>query len=142
MIKFIGFIDSIVSDNETIPMILEKVSLGFPSPANDYLETPINLNHYLIKNPAATFLLRVSGQSMVDAHIGDQSILIVDRSVEPKHHDIVVASLDGEFLCKKLQLKPRIALLPENKDYQPIYINDGNHLEVMGVVTACINQYI
>jgi DNA polymerase V len=142
MIKFIGFVDSLASENETIPMILEKISVGFPSPANDYLETPINLNHYLIKNPVATFLLRASGQSMLDANIGDQSILVVDRSIKPKHHDIVVASLDGEFLCKRLQLKPRVALLPENQNYQPIYVNSGNHLEIMGVVIACINQYI
>ena len=90
MIKFIGFVDSLASENETIPMILEKISVGFPSPANDYLETPINLNHYLIKNPVATFLLRASGQSMLDANIGDQSILVVDRSIKPKHHDVWV----------------------------------------------------
>ena len=64
---------------------LEPVSVGFPSPANDYLESPIDLNQYLIKNGAATFLIRVSGDSMIHANIGDQAILIVDRSILDFH---------------------------------------------------------
>ena len=120
---------------------VEPVSVGFPSPANDYLESPIDLNHYLIKNGAATFLVRVSGDSMLDANIADQAILIVDRSLKPKHGSIVVASLDGDFVCKRLQLKPRLCLLPENPKYKPIYIQHGQDLDIMGTVTAAINKF-
>ncbi|MBC8221747.1 translesion error-prone DNA polymerase V autoproteolytic subunit [Gammaproteobacteria bacterium] len=120
---------------------VETVSVGFPSPANDYLESPIDLNQYLIKNGAATFLVRVSGDSMLDANIADQAILIVDRSLKPKHGSIVVASLDGDFVCKRLQLKPRLCLLPENAKYKPIYIQHGQDLDIMGTVTAAINKF-
>ena len=120
---------------------VEPVSVGFPSPANDYLESPIDLNQYLIKNGAATFLVRVSGDSMLDANIADQAILIVDRSLKPKHGSIVVASLDGDFVCKRLQLKPRLCLLPENPKYKPIYIQHGQALDIMGTVTAAINKF-
>ncbi len=120
---------------------VEPVSVGFPSPANDYLESPIDLNQYLIKNGAATFLVRVSGDSMLDANIADQAILIVDRSLKPKHGSIVVASLDGDFVCKRLQLKPRLCLLPENLKYKPIYIQHGQDLDIMGTVTAAINKF-
>ncbi len=120
---------------------VEPVSVGFPSPANDYLESPIDLNKYLIKNGAATFLVRVSGDSMLNANISDQAILIVDRSLKPKHGSIVVASLDGDFVCKRLQLKPRLCLLPENPKYEPIYIQHGQDLDIMGTVTAAINKF-
>lgn len=120
---------------------VEPVSVGFPSPANDYLESPIDLNQYLIKNGAATFLVRVSGDSMLDANIADQAILVVDRSLKPKHGSIVVASLDGDFVCKRLHLKPRLCLLPENPKYQPIYIQHGQDLDIMGTVTAAINKF-
>ena len=120
---------------------VEPVSVGFPSPANDYLESPIDLNQYLIKNGAATFLVRVSGDSMLDANIADQAILIVDRSLKPKHGSIVVASLDGDFVCKRLLLKPRLCLLPENSKYKPIYIQNGQDLDIMGTVTAAINKF-
>lgn len=120
---------------------VEPVSVGFPSPANDYLESPIDLNQYLIKNGAATFLVRVSGDSMLDANIADQAILIVDRSLKPKHGSIVVASLDGDFVCKRLQLKPRLCLLSENPKYKPIYIQHGQDLDIMGTVTAAINKF-
>ena len=120
---------------------VEPVSVGFPSPANDYLESPIDLNQYLVKNGAATFLVRVSGDSMLDANIADQAILVVDRSLKPKHGSIVVASLDGDFVCKRLHLKPRLCLLPENPKYQPIYIQHGQDLDIMGTVTAAINKF-
>jgi len=140
----INYIGSISADDlpaTFTKLFVEPVSVGFPSPANDYLESPIDLNKYLIKNGAATFLVRVSGDSMVDANIADQAILIVDRSLKPKHSSIVVASLDGDFVCKRLQLKPRLCLLPENPKYKPIYIQNGQDLDIMGIVTAAINKF-
>ena len=140
----INYLGSISADDlpaTFTKFFLESVSVGFPSPANDYLESPIDLNKYLIKNGAATFLIRVSGDSMINANIGDQAILIVDRSIQPKHGSIVVASLDGEFVCKRLQLRPRLCLLPENPKYEPLYIQHGQDLDIMGIVIAAINKF-
>jgi|TARA_B110000438_G_scaffold296352_1_gene340914 DNA polymerase V len=140
-INYLGSISTDDLPTTFTKFFLESVSVGFPSPASDYLENPIDLNQYLIKNGAATFLVRVSGQSMINANIADQAILIVDRSLKPKHGNIIVASLDGEFVCKRLQLRPRLCLLPENPEYQPIYIQHGQDLDIMGTVTAAINQF-
>ena len=140
-INYLGSISANDLPASFTKFFVEPVSVGFPSPANDYLESPIDLNKYLIKNGAATFLVRVSGDSMLNANIADQAILIVDRSLKPKHGSIVVASLDGDFVCKRLQLKPRLCLLPENPKYEPIYIQHGQDLDIMGTVTAAINKF-
>ena len=124
-----------------VPYFLESVHAGFPSPASDYIESPIDLNKHLIKNGAATFLVRAQGQSMLGSGITDQAVLVVDRSIKPSHGSIVIASIDNEFICKKLQLRPKIALLPENEKYDPIYIEQGQNFEVLGVVIATINQF-
>ena len=140
-INYLGLISANDLPANFTKFFVEPVSVGFPSPANDYLESPIDLNKYLIKNGAATFLVRVSGDSMLNANIADQAILIVDRSLKPKHGSIVVASLDGDFVCKRLQLKPRLCLLPETPKYEPIYIQHGQDLDIMGTVTAAINKF-
>jgi len=140
-VNYLGLISANDLPANFTKFFVEPVSVGFPSPANDYLESPIDLNKYLIKNGAATFLVRVSGDSMLNANIADQAILIVDRSLKPKHGSIVVASLDGDFVCKRLQLKPRLCLLPENPKYEPIYIQHGQDLDIMGTVTAAINKF-
>ena len=124
-----------------IPYFLNTVRVGWPSPADDYVEKPIDLNEYLIKNPAATYFVRVSGDSMVDAHIGDGAILIVDRSVEPTHNKIVIASINGSYACKRLLLKPTVCLMSENPKYSPIIIKQEEELEIAGTVTASINIY-
>ena len=97
-----------------IPYFLNTVRVGWPSPADDYVERPIDLNEYLIKNPAATYFVRVSGDSMVNAHIVDGTILIVDRSIEPGHNNLVIASIDGSYACKRLILTQKIRLMPQN----------------------------
>ena len=124
-----------------VPYFLESVHAGFPSPASDYIESPIDLNKHLIKNGAATFLVRAQGQSMVGSGITDQAVLIVDRSIKPSHNSIVVATIDGEFVCKRLKLKPRMCLMPDNPEYPPIFINQGQELEIVGTVTAAINKF-
>ena len=124
-----------------IPYFLNRVRVGWPSPADDYVERPIDLNEYLIKNPAATYFVRVSGDSMIDAYIGDGAILVVDRSVEPKHKSIVVAAINGSYACKKLLTKPKVCLASENSKYAPIFIKENEELEIAGVVIAAINTY-
>ena len=124
-----------------IPYFLNRVRVGWPSPADDYVERPIDLNEYLIKNPAATYFVRVSGDSMIDAYIGDGAILVVDRSVEPKHKSIVVAAINGSYACKRLLPKPKVCLASENSKYAPIFIKENEELEIAGVVIAAINTY-
>ena len=124
-----------------IPYFLNKVRVGWPSPADDYVECPIDLNEHLVKNPAATYFVRVSGDSMIDACIGDGAILVVHRSVEPKHKSIVVAAINGSYACKRLLTKPRVCLASENSRYTPIFIKENEELEIAGVVVAAINTY-
>jgi len=124
-----------------IPYFLSKVRVGWPSPADDYVERPIDLNEHLIKNPAATYFVRVSGDSMIDACIGDGAILVVDRSVEAKHKNIVIADINGSYSCKRLLIKPKVCLASENDKYPPIFIEENEELQAIGVVIAAINTY-
>lgn len=124
-----------------LPFYLGPAYLGFPSPASDYTEGPINLNEHLISNQDATFLLRAKGNSMEGACIADGAVLIVDRSIQPIHNDIVVASIGGDIVCKRLKLRPHPCLLSEHPDYPPIHISEDEGVEIMGTVTAVINQF-
>ena len=123
-----------------LPYFADLVQAGFPSPASDYLEDRIDLNSLLIKHPSGTYFLRVSGTSMMDAQILDGDIVIVDSSIDAKHGDIVIASLDGEFTIKRLQTSPVIALIPMNSNYSPIYISEGEELSIFGTVTYIIHK--
>ncbi len=129
-------------ESETqIPMILEGVSAGFPSPAADFMENRIDLNKELCENPLATFYIRVNGNSMIDAGINDKDVLVVDRSIEPKDNAIAVCFLDGEFTVKRIQLdKDCLYLMPENKNYNPIKVTEENSLIIWGIVTYVIKK--
>ena len=124
----------------TLPLFLERVPAGFPSPAADYIEDRINLNSALIRHPESTYLLRVEGSSMIDANIFDGDVVIVDSAVTAAEGDIVIASFDGEFTVKKLQLSPVPMLIPMNPDYQPIVISSEQDLQIFGVVTYIIHR--
>lgn len=120
-----------------LPLYGERISAGFPSPADDYIESALDLNSMLVKNKAATFLVRVSGESMIGAGIHDGDVLIVDRSEEAVHGKIVIAVLDGELTVKRLHLKDGVCMLvPENPSFQPIRIGSEQDLHVWGVVTG------
>ena len=116
------------------------VTAGFPSPADDYLESKLDLNDYLIKHPSATFFVRVAGDSMVNAGIHNNDIIIVDRSIKPKHGKIVVAALDGQMTVKRLYRRDKkVILLPENKLFKPIEISDSMEIVIWGVATNVIH---
>jgi DNA polymerase V len=128
------------NENFELPLYANKVSAGFPSPADDYLECKLDLNTHLIKHPAATFFVRVSGDSMQSAGINHGDMLIVDKSIEPVDGKIVVAAIDGELTVKRLSKKSgKIYLLPANKNYNPIVIQDQD-LIIWGVVTYVIHE--
>ena len=118
-----------------------NVSAGFPSPSSDYLEGKLDLNTHIIKNPPATFFVRVSGDSMTGAGIYPESILVVDRSEEPKSGKIVIAVINGELTVKRLY-KDRggVKLLPENPNYSPIHITSEMEFSIWGVVTYVIHK--
>ncbi len=113
---------------------------GFPSPADDYISDTLDLNEHLIRHKEATFFLRAKGHSMTGAGIQDGDLLVVDRSLAPTHRTIVIAVVDGEFTVKRLYKHAgKIHLLAENPDYAPIELQDGQELQVWGVVTSVIH---
>ena len=125
----------------TLPYAVSRVKAGFPSPADDYIEKSLDFNEYLIKRPAATFCVRVSGDSMINAGIHDSDLLIVDRSINPSHNSIIIAVIDGEMTLKRLiRTNGRIILQAENPDYPSIIITDEMSFEVWGVVSFVIHR--
>ena len=122
------------------PLFLSGVSAGFPSPADDYLDRELDLNEQLVKNPAATFFVRVAGDSMIGAGINDNDILVVDRSLEPANNNIVIAVINGELTVKRL-IKNRkyCRLVAENPNYPPLEVDDEMGLEIWGVATFAIH---
>ncbi len=117
-----------------------KVSAGFPSPAADYEEDKLDLNKYLIKHPAATFFVRVTGDSMMGAGIHSDDLLVVDRSLEPKDKSVVIAVIDGELTVKRIRIgNKKITLQPENENYSVRQITEDTDFQVWGVVTNVIH---
>ena len=124
-----------------LPLYASKVQAGFPSPADDYLEGKLDLNSHLVKHPAATFFVRVAGDSMTGAGIHEDDILVVDRSLTPAHDKIVIAVVDGDLTVKRLYKKGNtVRLLPENPDYPPIEVTENTDFTIWGVVTSVIHN--
>ncbi len=118
-----------------------SVSAGFPSPAGDYLESPLDLNELLIPHPAATFFVRAQGESMSGAGIQDGDLLVVDRSLDAHSNDIVIATLEGEFTVKRfVKRSGTIQLLPANKAYPPLTIEPDRDFAIWGVVTYVVHK--
>ena len=129
------------SQQNLLPLFSGKVPAGFPSPADDHIEQHLDLNDFLISKPEATFLVRASGESMLQAGIFNQDILVVDRSRAAKHGDIVVASLDGELLVKRLfKHMGQLKLVSENPKFPEIVISRDEELMIWGVVTYVIHK--
>ena len=121
---------------------LISASAGFPSPAENYVEEKLNLNSYLIKNKESSFFVRVSGDSMINVGIFDNDILIVDRSLDPKRQSIVIVSIDGELVIKKLMKdqSKNYYLKSENSNYPTIKLNSNRDTVIWGVVTYVIHS--
>ena len=126
-----------------------SVVAGFPSPAEQYLEPPLDLNELLVKRPAATYFVRVEGDSMVGAGIRDGDLLVVDRSLRPADGDVIIASVDGDFTVKTLRLgkreegkgKREVWLEPANPKFSVIKFESFQELDYFGKVTACIHRF-
>jgi DNA polymerase V len=123
------------------PLFMVSVSAGLPSPAEDYIEGRLDLNRHLIKHPAATFFVRVAGDSMIDAGIHPGDILVVDRALEAQDKSVVIAVLDGELTVKRISRRDgKIFLVPDNRAYEPLEIRPDMEFEVWGVVTSVIHH--
>ena len=117
------------------------VCAGFPSPADDYLETQIDLRRELIKNPDATFIMRVQGDSMMDDGIEDGDVLIIDRSVKARHGAVAVCYLNNAFTVKRLDIRGKtVRLVAANPQFAPIEVTEGDELVIWGVVTFVIKK--
>lgn len=132
---------SLSGSHAVAPLYLSRIAAGFPSPADDYVESALDLNAYMVRNPAATFMVKVSGDSMIGAGIADGDILVVDRSEDAVHGKIVVAVLDGEMTVKRLHIRKNVRmLLPENPKYCALHIESGQELQIWGVVTGVVKR--
>lgn len=125
----------------SLPLFSYACPAGFPSPAADYVETTLDLNDYCIRHPSASYFVRATGDSMIEGGILSGDLLIVDRAIKPVHGSIVIAAIDNEFTVKRLALQPRIALMPMNAAYSPIYVNP-DELDIFGVVTHAIHAFL
>lgn len=128
-------------DGWKLPLILARVPAGFPSPAEDYLEESLDIGRYLVKRPKTTFFMRVEGDSMIGAGINDGDLIVIDRAEVARDGSIVVARVNDEFCVKRLRLiKGKVRLYPENPEFQPIEISEGDDAEVWGVVMHAITD--
>ncbi|WP_288382258.1 translesion error-prone DNA polymerase V autoproteolytic subunit [uncultured Acinetobacter sp.] len=148
--------------NASIPLVLNKIAAGFPSPAEDYIDKTVDMNDLLISNKDATFIVQVESLSMKDVGIEVNDYLIVDRSIRSQHYDIVVAFIDNEFTVKRMMITqqmshdelfdifhndnelkdlPAVWLKPENIEYQPILPRSEQELVIWGVVTKVIKNF-
>jgi len=120
--------------------LLGSVQAGFPSPAEEELVDTMSLDEFLVQKPAATYLIKVSGDSMLDAGIHPDDLVLVERGNDPKTGDIVIAEVDGEWTMKYYYKKGKTILLrPANKNYPDI--KPERELKIGGIVTACIRKY-
>jgi DNA polymerase V len=123
-------------------LILQPIKAGFPNAAEDSPEVPLDLNTLLVKHPASTFYMRVDGDSMQDMSIHTGDLIIVDKSLEIRSGDVVVAFIDGEFTLKQfIKLGNKGILKPANPAYPEIEVGEGNDFQIWGVVTNTIHSH-
>lgn len=141
--KVVELLDGADSEQESmsLPLYFCSVSAGYPVPADDHVADNIDLNKYLVKHPTATFLVKVVGDSMINAGINESDVLVVDRNIEARSGRIVIAAINGELTVKRLsKTNDGVFLLPENDDYEPIKIEENNENILWGVVTNVIHK--
>ena len=123
------------------PVFTSAIAAGFPSPADDYIESRIDLNEYLVQHKEATFFLRVRGDSMTGLGILNDDLLVVDRSLPVEDGNIVIAAIDGEFTVKQLvHDRKGYTLKSANPAYRDIIVDPEGDLEVWGVVRWAIHK--
>ena len=131
-----------IEDNlNSVPYLLSRISAGFPSPADGYLDMDLNLHDYLVQHPSATFCVKAIGDSMVDAGIKSSDVMVIDRALTPKNNDIILAVVNGEFTVKRIKKNDNeLYLMPANENYRPMKITEDMDFQVWGVVTFIIHK--
>ncbi len=124
-----------------LPVSLEKIAAGFPIPNGGYIDEHLDLNEFCISHPAASYIFQVIGDSMINAGILPDDYLVVDRSREPLHGDIVIASIQGEYTVKYFETHPKPRLVPANPAYKPLNITEELECEIVGVVITSVRKY-
>jgi DNA polymerase V len=123
-------------------LLLHRIPAGFPSPADEYAESALDLNTYLVRNKTATFFFRVIGDSMTGANIHDGDLLVVDRSIGPRHGHIVLAVINNEYTVKRLhRLNGVIELHADNPAYPPLRFQENDEVQIWGVVTGAVSRF-
>lgn len=137
--KHIDFYSALTAVELELPFVANGISAGFPSPADDFIDTGIDLNKELIRHPSATFYGRVKGDSMKDMGIHNGDILVIDKSLEPADGKVAVCYIDGEFTVKKIKIEHDCCwLIPANKSYSPIQVTQENEFLIWGIVINVI----
>ena len=132
-----------LAPQQLLPLFCERIPAGFPSPAQDYEEARLDLNAHIIQRPEATYMLRVQGHSMADANIRDGDIVVVDRSITPRHGHIVIAEVSGGFTVKTFWRRgSNVKLVGANPKYPPIMFPEGTELVIFGVVTWILHRAV
>lgn len=132
-----------LSGENAMPMAMNSISAGFPSPADDFQEDVVSLDKYVVKNKDATFYAKLKGTSMVEAGFDEGDILVIDRSLEPTDNKIAVCFVDGDFTVKRVKVSNDGAwLIPYNNQYKPIRITEENQFIVWGIVTYIIKKVV
>ncbi len=131
------------SDGYKLPLYSSSVAAGQPSPADDHIAETLDLNQLLVKHPGNTFLVRASGESMLNAGIQHADVLVVDRSIKATHGKIVVAAVDGQLTVKRLKQTSdgQVYLMPENEKFAPLQIRPENDMHIWGVVVSVIHVF-
>lgn len=130
-----------VNNELKLSMLSEGICAGFPSPAMDFIDVSIDLNHLLIKNPSATFFGRAQGYSMVDAGISDGDLLVIDKSLSIVNNKVAICFIDGDFTVKYVRKDSNCFwLLPANQEYKPIKVTSDNDFLIWGIVTHVIKK--
>ena len=128
-------------DIPTIASYLQEIPAGFPSPAADFIQEEIDFTSLLMPHPSSTYVIRVQGDSMIEAFIPNNSLLVVDKSIKPLNNRIVVASVNGEFTIKRfIKNSSGIRLMPANPKYKPMPITEDMDFTVWGTVTRIITN--
>lgn len=123
----------------TAPLFTERCPAGFPSPAQDYVEAELDLNEYCVQRRHSTYFVHAIGNSMTDIGLHSGDLMVVDKAETPRHGDIVIAEIDGEFTVKRLLLTPRPGLQPMNSTYPTLW-PEPEQLQIFGVVTAFVHK--
>ena len=120
--------------------VRSSVAVSFGSPAQDSGVARLDLNDVLIRHPQATFLMRATGDTMRDAGIDNGDLMLVDRSIEPQHAHVVIAVVEGEFVCRRLITQEGLCLRASDPEVADVIPGDGEDLKVWGVVTTVVKS--